>query len=270
MAILTGEFAIGWVNHASGKTMASSTAATGYPVSNLNNSRLSQQFRTTALSTQNIDVDLAAARDIDVIALIGNNFTDTATAATRTSESAAYSSPEFNQLSTLIYDATTYPALISDTPRYGRNMIVLPGTTYNSRYVRTTVTNAGNPDSRLSARVYWVGPLWQPGTGFTIEQGSFRKKRETVGSPGMERYITVLEVDFALLTEGEARALESLCSARLRTGRLLVIPRPLQPATWLSEALYCTLVGLPTLNAWPQGGGLIYWTVSLVFRECED
>jgi hypothetical protein len=271
VATLTSSFAISYINRAAGKVITTTTAATGYPASNLNTSKLSSSYRTTAgsLTTQNIDVDLSSAQDIDVIGLIGTNLTDAATRTPKTAENSAFTSPEYNPGSANVFDLT-YPDLIADTRRYGRNLIILPGQTYNSRYIRTTLNNTGNPSNYLSARVYWIGPIWQPGISFGVKEGTFKKKKEYVGEPGVERSLTVLEVSFDVLTEAEGNVLESLCAARLRSGRLLVIPRPTQPATWQSEALYCTLQGLPTLTAWPQGGGEIKWKVQLTFRECED
>jgi hypothetical protein len=275
MATLTGSIAIGYLNHASGGTITATTSATGYPASNLSNSRLSSSHRTTtgSLTSQNIDVDLASSRDIDVISLIGTNLSDSATRSPVTSEASDYTSPEYNPGSGNVFDLT-YPGLVSDTPRYGRNLIVLPGSTLNSRYVRLTLNNSGNVDNFLSSRVYWAGPLWQPAISFAVQGEPYRKRRVLVGSPGIERYLTCLEIDLHVLTEAEGRALESICSARLRTGRLLVIPRPTQPATWLSEAIYCTLdPDVPeaiSLTAWPQGGSVLLWKVTLKFKEVED
>lgn len=275
MPTLTSSFAIAYLNHASGKTITSSTAATGYPASNLNSPRLSSSWRssTGSLTTQHVNVDLGSSQDIGVIALIGTNLTDGATRSPVTSESAAYSSPEYNPGSANAFD-NTYPALVSNSHRYGRNLIVLPGatlsSTLNSRYVRVTLNNVAHPSNYLSARVIWAGPIWQPLLSFGIREGTFKIRRDLVGEAGVERYVTFLEVSLDVLSEAEALALESVCLARLRTGRLLVIPRPTQPTTWQSEALYCTLQGVPTRTAWPQGGGEIRWKVQLVFRECED
>lgn len=271
MATLTSSFAIGYVNRASGKTITATTAATGYPASNLNTSRLSLSWRSTAgsLTSQNVDVDLTSAQDIDIIALIGTNLSDTATRSPVTSEASNYSSPEYNPGSGNVFNLS-YPDLVSGTRRYGRNLIVLPGSTLNSRYVRVTLNNSGNADNRLQARVYWVGPLWQPLISFGMREGSFVVRLEPVGDPGMERALTIMDVFFDVLGEAEGKALQSICADRLRSKRLLVIPRPDQPATWQGEALYCTLQGLPKLTGWPQGGGLIFWKVQLTFKECED
>jgi hypothetical protein len=271
MSTLTSSFLIAYLNHAAGKTISTTTAASGYPASNLNKANLSSSWHSTltSLTTQNLDADLGSSLPIDIIALIGSNLTDSATRTPLTSEASNFSSPEYNPGSANVFDMA-YPSLVGDYTTYGRHLIILPPSTLNSRDVRTTLNNSGNPANFLSARVYWVGPIWQPLTSFPVKEGSFKLKHEPAGVPGLERGLTVLEVTFDVLTEAEGEALRSICLARLRTGRLFVVPRPDQPATWQREALYCTLKGLPTLTAWPQGGGLIYWKVTLEFKECED
>lgn len=269
MATLTSSFAIGYQNLASGRTVAATTSASGYSASSLSQSRLSSSHRTTGLSSQNIDVDLGSSQAVDVMALIGTNLTDSANRTPVLSNNSGYSAPLYAPGSASVFNVS-YPDLATVTYRYGRNLIVLPGVTYSPRYVRLTLNNGTNPAGYLSTRVYWVGPLWQPQYSFPIKEGSFTKRREYVGEPGVERFITYLDVQFEVLSEAEGRALESICMARLRTGRLLVIPRPQTPATWQSEALYCTLGSAAKLTAWPQGGGEIRWKVQLTFKECED
>lgn len=271
MATLTGSIAIGWVNRASGKTISVTSVATGYPGSNLNTPVMSQRYRsaTGSLTTQNIDVDLGSSMDIDVMALIGFNGENDATRSPVTSENSNYSSPEHNPGSGNAWDASTYAALADDTPVFGRNMIYLPGSTLNSRYVRFVLNDSGNPDNYLSASVYWVGPLWQPANSFSIAEDAYKFRLVAVGEPGIERYVRELEVEFYGLTEGEARQFESVCGERLRSGRLLVIPRPTVAATWLREAIYCTLTELPESACIPVADGL-RWKIGMTFREVED
>lgn len=271
MPTLTSSFAISYLNRANGAAITSTTAATEYPATNLSSSRLSSSWRsnTAALVSQNVNVDLGSEYEIDVIALIGTNLTNTATRSPVTAENISFTSPEYNPGSGNVFD-NSYPDLVDGTRRYGRNLIVLPGETLESQYVRLTLSNSSNPDNYLSARVFWVGPIWQPSISFGISDGTIKKKKVLVGEPGIERALTQIEVSFGVLTEAEGVQLETLCASRLRSGRLLIIPRPDQPATWQSEGLYCTLVGMPELAAWPQGGGEIRWKVQLTFRECED
>lgn len=269
--MLTSSFAVCYNNLALSKTITATTSATGYPASNLSQARLSTSHRTTAgsLTTQNIDLDLSSSQAIDVIALIGTNLTDAATRTPILSNASNFTSPLYAPGSGNVFNLS-YPDVVTVSYRYGRNLIILPSQTYSPRYVRVTLNNSGNPSNYLSSRIYWVGPLWQPQISFSLKDGSFKKRLEFIGDPGLEKFLTVLEVSLDALTEAEGEALRSICAAKMRTGRLLVIPRPDQPATWQGEAVYCTLQGPPTLTAWPQGGGEMRWKVQLTFRECED
>src|SRR5688572_13965798 len=108
MATLTGSIAIGYLNHASGKTVTATTSATGYPATNLSTSLLSKSWRSTSgsLTTQNVDVDLAASQNIDIIALVGSNLSDAATRTPITSENSGYTSPEYNPGSASVFNLT--------------------------------------------------------------------------------------------------------------------------------------------------------------------
>lgn len=271
MAILTSSFAISYVNRAAGKTVTATTAASGYPASNLSSSRLSSSHRTTdgSLTSQNIDVDLGSSLAVDVVALIGTNLTDSATLSPVLSNNSNFTSPLYSPGSGSVFDLT-YPDLATVIYPYGRNLIVLPGQTYSPRYVRITLNNSGHPSNYLSSRVYWVGPLWQPQYSFGMKDGSFVRRYEPVGVPGLERFLTFMDVTLDVLSEVEGNALRSIILERLRTRRLLVIPRPGEAATWQAEALYCTLAGGVRLTNWPQGGGQQIWKVQLTFKECED
>ena len=271
MSTLTSSFAIGYINLASGKTVTATTSATGYPASNLNTSRLSSSHRTTAgsLTSQNIDIDLTSSQAVDVIALIGGNWTDAATRSPVLSNASNFTSPLYNPGSGNVFNLS-YPDLATVTYRYGRNLIILPGQTYSPRYARVSLNNSGHPSNYLSSRVYWVGPLWQPQYSFGMKDGSFTRRLEPVGDPGIEKFLAYLDVSLDVLSEAEGNALRSIILAKLRTGRLLVIPRPDQPATWQSEALYCTLAGGVKLTNWPQGRGEQRWKVQMTFKECED
>lgn len=268
---LTSSFAVCYQNLALSGTVTATTSATGYPASNLSLPRLSASHRTTdgSLVSQNIDVDLNSSQTVDIAALIGVNHTDSAARALTLSNNSDFSSPLYSSGSGSAFDVS-YPDLASVTYRYGRNLIAFPGQSYSPQYVRLALNDFGNPSNYLSSRVYWVGPVWQPQISFSMKEGSFKRRFEFVGDPGLERVISYLDVSLDALTEAEGAALRSIILERARTRRLFVIPRPDQPATWQGEALYCTLQGAPALTAWPQGGGLIYWKVQMTFKECED
>lgn len=279
MATLTGGLAIGYLNRVNGVTITATTAATGYPAANLATPDLSTSWRSTtgSLTAQTLTGDLGAAYDIDVIALVGFNGEDDATATFKTSENSNLSSPEYDSGS-LTWDATTYPELLTDaTTRgvvypYGRVLVNFPGTTKNSRYVGITLADTGNPANHLSGRVLWAGPVFQPTESFSIEHEKWVIRRQLIGSPGLQRSLRAMDFELRMVSEADAVKIESLIAARLSTGRLLVAPRPTSTATFLSEALYCRLdleKSPPARSIIPTSGGL-RWKINLSFLECED
>jgi hypothetical protein len=264
MATLTSAPAIGYVNRASGKTITATTAATGYPASNLNNSRLSSSWRSTALTAQDLIADLTTSQDIDVLALIGYNGEDDAQARFRTSEASNLSSPEYDSGTISAYDVT-YAAKLSDTPVWGRHTINFPGTTKNSRYAGITVTDAGNPDTYQKGSVFWAGPVWQPPKAMAFDS---EPTFEPVGSPGVERAILGWRMVLRFLTEQDSRELLSILRNKLRSGRYLIVPRPLETKTFLHEAIYATLASGPKRTPLPTFP--VKWQVEIEFREVED
>lgn len=274
MATLAGGLAIGYANRADGKTITATTAATGYAASNLNSPRQATSWRSTtgSLTAQTLIADLSSAQDIDLIALLGFNGEDDATGSYTTSENSDLSSPEYGATSAASWDATTWPYLVDDAGPYGRNLIHFPGTTKNSRYIGITLADSGNPDNYLSGRVFWTGPIFQPAESFLIEQEKWAIRRVVIGSPGIQRSLRAMDFDLTMQSEVEARKLESLIATKLSTGRLLVVPRPTMPESFLSEALYCRLdleKSPPARYIIPVSGGL-RWKMSLSFLECED
>lgn len=279
MAALTGHLAIGYLNRALGVTMSATTSATGYGAANLGLAGLNSAWHSTtgSLTSQTLIGDLAAAKDIDIIAAIGFNGEDDATATAATSENSNLSSPEYGP-ATANWDATTYPELLTDaTTRramypYGRNLVHFPGSTKNSRYFGVTLSDSGNPDNFLSVRVLWAGPVFQPAEGFSIEHEKWAIRRQLIGAPGIQRSLRALDFELTMVSEAEAVKIESLIAARLSTGRLVVVPRPTLTSTFLSEALYCRLdleKSPPARYIIPTSGGL-RWKISLTFLECED
>lgn len=274
MATLTSSLAIGYTNHAEGRTITATTAASGYAASNLSSALLSSAWRSTtgSLTAQTLIADLASAKDIDLIALIGFNGQNSATGSYTTSEASNLSSPEYGPTSAASWDATTWPYLLDDSGPYGRNLIHFPGTTKNSRYVGITLADSGNPSNYLSGRVLWAGPILQPSESFSIETEKWAIRPVPIGAPGLQRSLRALDFELTMVSEAEGRKLESLIRVKLSTGRLLVVPRPTMPESFLSEALYCRLdleKAPPARYIIPTSGGL-RWRMSMSFLECED
>lgn len=266
MTTLTQAPAICYLNSASGRTITVSSAATGYPGSNLSLSGMTPVWRsvTGTVNPVNVDSDLGSSKDIDVIALLGFNGSDAATFTPVFSEASNFSTQEYFPSSMSAYN-TTYAPLLTDTSIVGRHLIHFPGQTYNSRYTRLILANSGNPDNYLKGSVLWVGPVWQPPHGMDI--GS-EPMLYYSGVPGAQRAIQGWKISMLGLSEAESRKLLSILKVKLAAGRYLLVPHPLDTKTFLHEAIYCTKIGEVRRSIMPKAQA--HWQVDIEFKEVED
>jgi hypothetical protein len=94
---------------------------------------------------------------------------------------------------------------------------------------------------------------------------------EFIGSPGVERPINGWRVIVTNMSEGDSRKIISIVRNKMRTGRLLFIPHPLNPELFLHEVMYCTLASFNRnmIPAFDSSGDQL-WQVEIEFREVED
>lgn len=268
MATLTNRLAIGYDNLASGRTIVATTAATGYPASELATSRLSERWRSTSgsLTSQNLDADLASAQDFDLIGLLGVNLEDAATRRIYTDDVSNFATPDHDSTSGNVFD-TSIPPLISGRrswPPFGRHLLYFPGSTLNDRYVRVQISNTGNTDNYLRAAVYWVSKILQLQFDWNWEPGP----PVVDGEPGLERVYRTHSFTVIGATTQQKVYIESLFYFCKRTGRCVIVPRPLQDETWISEAIYGTFQGAPRSTRMLTSDEL--WQVTLSFIEVLD
>lgn len=241
MAALTSQLAIGYQNLASGKTVTSTTAATGYPASNLSDPRLQTTLwrsTTGSLTSQNVDVDLSSSQSYDVVGLLGTNLEDSATRTPLGDDVNNFATPDWAPGSASVFD-TSVPPLLSGRDGwlvFGRHLIIFTLTTQTDRYVRVTLNNSGNADNYLRAAVYWVGPIIQLSFDALWEPAPWRFS----GVPGSDRIQRLHTFTFRALTFQQKVYLESLLYKLKRSGRLLLVPRPDKKETYQNEAIYCT------------------------------
>lgn len=241
MTILTSELVIGYLNLASGKTITATTAATGFPASNLADPRLQATlWRSTAgsLTSQNIDVDLGSSSPYDIVALLGTNLEDSATRQPYGDDVSNFATPDWTPGSASVFDVSV-PPLLSGRDGwfvFGRHLIIFTETTQTDRYVRVTLNNSGNTDNYLRAAVSWIGPIIQLPFDIAWEPAPWK----FVGVPGSDRIQRLHTFTFKAVTLQQKVYLESLIYKLKRSGRMLLVPRPTRKETWQSEAIYCT------------------------------
>ena len=103
-------------NVATGATIVASSADANYPVANVKALPVSKPFRFTGKTSENLQIDLTAAKLIECVAILNHNMSSTATI---TLNGGTTSNPDGTQYTTTIawrqYDAFK---LISQTDRY--------------------------------------------------------------------------------------------------------------------------------------------------------
>jgi hypothetical protein len=142
---------------------ASATAPstiTAYPISNLKDERLSTTFRTSTLSNLIVAVDLGSAKTITTAAILGHNFTSTATVTF--SGIQTYNLIASTESILKFFDSTAYNDFITTeaedfiTTEAGDYLIT--GTSNTTvRYCFFEITDASNPDGYLEFARVWVG-----------------------------------------------------------------------------------------------------------------
>lgn len=139
-----------YIDDLASTVITASTTATGYPVTNVQDQRLSTEFRTSATTApQTVVMDFTTAKTMSVAAIINHNFTSSATVSIQANTSNSWGSP-----------AT------SKTITYSANMMLNFFTDVSYRWWRFSISDAGNPDGYLS-----MGRLWL-GTYITVEPSS--------------------------------------------------------------------------------------------------
>jgi hypothetical protein len=110
-------------------TITASTEAAGYPAANSQHVHLSRKWRSTALTSQWVKVDLGAAVAADCIAIAGHNLTAAAVVKVQASDTDAWGSP--------VIDKAGDPL---------DSVILIPFSLDSRRWWRITVDDSTNPD----------------------------------------------------------------------------------------------------------------------------
>lgn len=116
------------------------TAATNYPFINAQDQRLSQQYRTTAVTSQTIILDLGSAISISTAAIISHNFTSSVSVTVDANTTNSWGSPATSK--TIIYNA---------------GMMLNFFTPVSYQWWRFTISDPTNTNGYLSMGRIWLG-----------------------------------------------------------------------------------------------------------------
>jgi len=180
---------------------------TTLPGINLQNAQPSKKWRTTSLSNIYVEIDLTAAKEINLVALIGHNGSSTGTWRVRaaTSQANLTAAPGYDSGSVSLF-ATTKPTGWTELP----TILWLGSSTQTYRWWRFDVTDASNTDGYFQAGRLYVSFAWQPTVNIQYNGAIAWIDPSPVGqSVGGQMYPTpralrrVIEFSFDFLDEDE-------------------------------------------------------------------
>lgn len=227
---------------------ANFTEVASAPLANLKTTRLIDQTKTPDLTDQRQLVwDLGVATEFNIFALIGSNAALTATGKLEAADNSGFTvnKVETSSLSVALFDTSLGFDIDSPGPVHGRTILFILPQSWTKRYVRYRQSDPGNSDGFMAWSTACIGLGWQPEIGF--DGDSFRRGVIlSSGVRGSERLLRPMEFTFPALSRDDMHDLKSIVNLVKTTRRMLVIPEPLTPETWLHDALWCTLSSMPS------------------------
>lgn len=261
----------------SGVYTSNATPISGFPLTNLANRRLQSVCRVPSGSAVEFTMDMSTGPgpgngEFDIIALLGVNFSVNATWRVQVSNNGTFSGAN------LKYDTNpggvgTWPFVFDQSllasnnfqnysPPFGRNAIFAftgyaTGTLPAGSYFRFTVNDASNVDGYLQAAIGEAGSLWSPSIrNFEAdwERGADVVAQAGSGDDGFPLHKILRWHKFTQkrLTAQEGSDLRNHFMSYGPHGRVLVLPQPLSPEAWPSDAIWGVLREQPTFSA-PEG-----------------
>lgn len=135
------------------------SAAASMPATNLQTHQPGERWRATNLGAAYFTLDLGAAREIDLIALLYTNATSAATWRIRAAatEAGTVSAPDYDSTAISLWPTTG----LGDWP-YVHAFEWLGGASETRRWWRIDIDDSGNPDGFFDAGRLYLAKAWQP------------------------------------------------------------------------------------------------------------
>ncbi len=235
----------------------------GFPLTRLRTVALGSAARLAvgSLTSVQVNIDFGATITANTLMLAGSNLTLAATRRVQASLASNMSSAVIDTGGTLLpgFD-TTYPRLPGPTglwtPRWGWPLIYVHPESVAFRYARWTITDAANPDGYLRFAVGRAGLGWQGITNFAHGWSQVDAVKNQRG----------VRLTFHRLRQTEKSQMTSLLRGLESFGRLLVIPEPLNKASWLEDAIWAKVESLLTVNHEARK----LFSIEITFREVDE
>lgn len=239
------------------------TNDSGYPESNLANTRLDKVYRRTATVTAlTVDIDFGASSSLIGetdwgVVVGGTTLGDGAQMSVITDDNSGFSSATTIRTLTDLFDVTLSNPVAWQQP-WGRHGIHLESSDAAERYARLSFTESGG--TVLQAAFVFAGPVWTPGKSFDI---GWEARDEYL--PG-GKVVRGIELKFNTLTPTECNAIQSILRSIGKEERVFVVPQTDKDETWSSEAMLCTLAEDPVVTHW-DGTSTRYRSISVKLKE---
>lgn len=208
-----------------------------FGLANLRDSRLFHRTRTPDLTAdRQLTWDLGAAVEFNVFMLAGANATLAATRRFRSASDSGFTADVVQSGGTLeaAFDQSLGTVVAPAKP-WGRLLIYVHSETVSRRYLRWHQSDATNPDGFQEWGVARVGKAVQ------FEFNSWLSQPEPRGERGSQVVAGVHELTLHNLSKQQAYDMQSLALTLKSSRRVLVIPEPRAPGTWLRDAVWGTI-----------------------------
>ncbi len=253
MALTKNLAILGHKRYAQGGTVTASSEQVAYPAANLAGTRLwGPIWRSVEGDLEDVlvQVDLGASKAIQGLALVGCNFSLDATREVIFSDNADLSSPIVTVAEGPAFD-TSLATLEDDRPPWGVPLVYLHNTgEITARYCAFRISDPNNVRGYLRAAIMLAEPIWQPVRNFS---GNWERGGKLEGDEGVEQFLRELQIPLHRLTPAEERQIVSLTRTLKSTGRLLWVPEPLSPETWIQDAVWGKLAGVAKITNVDKG-----------------
>lgn len=250
----------------SGITPTGPTAVSRFPISNLGNSQLFSRGRTAALTEQTLTWDMGTAREMNVFMLAGTNATLDVQRRFRAADNSGFTTNVVQSGVALAdgVDTSLGQSYATHVAPWGRTLVYVLSESITKRYYRWHQSDITNPDG------YQEWAIARLGLGIQLPVETWRSQPKVSGVIGSQKLQRGHELTFNLLTRDQAYSLESIANTAVESRRMLVIPEPLRPETFINDALWCTLDGMHSREAIAgTSNSDKRWRVTMTFREAE-
>jgi len=240
-------------------TLTVDSEVSSLPKENLQDLQIVKVWRSSSTSAQ-IDIDLGTVKILDLMSIINNNFSTSATIRWRVSTASDFSTTVYD---TGVVDVWQPVEPFGSSPwglfrwggipseeqisLYTRNTFTFIANAVFGRYVRIEISDASNPDGYLQAGRLIVGPAYQPTVNYANGvEFEFVDNSRVTKSRGGQTFVDEVEkfrkMSFDLINLPEAEMFGNIFNNMDRvkgvSKDVLVIPQPDDSQTWITQNIY--------------------------------